>query len=325
MESTLGPPDFGLPLPFKHDPVGGRVAYENLCYLDVARKFAEYPSAWSFRLYRAVFGPGTDERFAKAVDRLREWVQWSVRNSRYIRWVKGDHVKETDWTWPRGKPHETDEVARRFWIDVVEDYPGCHENRAGLDVEPGTEDFSLVGRAFLSWLSGRSKPVDEEDDDDDEEILYTPYCHCLIVDEKALVALETLPDTIPDVKPRTSDEWDQVSEVHQNAWVWLLDRKTMKRQEAGEPLIRASWMKGDPDLPHFPPWCRISIADLYELWFRLPQKTSLAYWNGAVMEGRKVAEYGKIRYWAGNAPAMNEVIVRYNNGQAKEHAKEGSS
>src|SRR5690606_3802481 len=87
MESTSGPPDFGPTLPFKHDPVGGRVAHENLRYLDVARKFAEHPSAWSFRLYRAVFGPGTDERFAKAVARLREWVQWSVRNSRYIRWV----------------------------------------------------------------------------------------------------------------------------------------------------------------------------------------------------------------------------------------------
>lgn len=117
-------------------------------------------------------------------------------------------------------PHDTDELARRFWTEVVEDYRDRDAVRCGLEVEEGLEDFSSIGRAFITWVRDNGKNIDQLEHDDfdaDEPELYVRNDHCLIIDERALAALETLPESPPAVKPLFSEEWDMCFSTYQNA------------------------------------------------------------------------------------------------------------
>lgn len=89
----------------------------------------------------------------------------------------------------------------------------------------------------------------------DEDDLYVRFDHCLIIDERAVAALEMLPDNPSEVKPRLFRDRMAMHDTCRTdeAWVWLLDRKTMQDQEDGKLPSRPRWM--EPGHPPFPPWC----------------------------------------------------------------------
>ena len=321
MASTSPPPDFGpVPSPF----ASGRPsesARDYIFYLRHSDRYTSHPTSWGFTLYRAVFGPGTDERFAEALRRLRVWVQWHTKQSRYSGFTYEEKRDNSPFLPTEGAPHDTDELARRFWIEVVEDYPGRDAVRSGPDVEPGSEDFSPVGRAFLEWVREHDKNIDqlEEGDFKDEPwSLYVRHDHCLIVDEAALSALETLPEHPPEVELLPRQEERSRFETHRHAWLWLLDRKTMRFQELGRPPVRCRWM--EPDHPPFPPWCRIDPALLYLLWFGRPQRYSPWNWSSVVLDGRD-EEFGKVRRWVDGSTSLNEL--RASRSKAAREAEQG--
>ena len=310
MASTSSPPDFGpVPSPRPPSTSQDQLTADKLSYLRRTDRLTNHPTSWGFTLYRAAFGPGTDERFAEALRRLRVWVQWHTKQSRYRGSLTDSDIRSAGVP-ALGTPHDTDELARRFWIEVVEDYLDRDAVRCGLEVKKGSEDFSPIGRAFIIWVRENGKNIDQLEHDDfdaDEPELYVRNDHCLIIDERALAALETLPEYPPAGKPLLFEEWDMCFSTYQNAWLWILDRKTMRAQELGRPPVRCSWM--EPDHPSFPPWCRINTMYLFNLWFGRPDGYCVSDWAGVVAESRAGEEWGKVRYWDQASTVINETIA----------------
>lgn len=97
------------------------------------------PNVWGFTIYRAVFSPGSDERFAAGLARLDAWARFYVRQSRYL--------GEDEQIWEAvpqyiAQPAErdvTDEMAERLWNEVIEDFPDKLAVRSAPEGEEGTE------------------------------------------------------------------------------------------------------------------------------------------------------------------------------------------
>jgi len=309
MPSKSTMPDFG-PIPdWAMDPLhrepgenrtmmhGWDAAARHLTYVQMSDRYTKSPSSWGYNLYRAVDGPGTDERFEEAVRRLTAWVQWMVKQFRYHGFSEGE-VKEHPERLPiPGEPHPSDELARRFYLEVIEDYPNRDQVRAGLNVEEGDENFTPVGAAFLDWVDENALEVDD---------LYVRNDHCLVIDERSLVSLEALPD-VPPVSPQTAAEERDLFPIKDKAWVWLVDRETTLDEMNGEPPLRLRWM--EPDHPSFRPWCRIELANLVDLWFGRPQGHCIARWVGVLVEDSDITKFGKVRWWL-NVGAQTENALR---------------
>lgn len=81
MTTAPSPPDFGpVPRPTPRESgAWDRRTADKIDYLRSTDRFTKHPTSWGFTLYRVVFGPGTDERFAEALRRLRAWIQWDAK------------------------------------------------------------------------------------------------------------------------------------------------------------------------------------------------------------------------------------------------------
>ena len=194
---------------------------------------------------------------------------------------------------------------------MVEDYPGREAVRCGSEVEEGSEDFSAVGRAFIAWVRENGKDVDQLEagnfDNTRHPDLYVRNDHCLIVDERALAALEALPENPPAVGPMVYEEWGRCHDTYQHAWLWLLDRNTMQAQELGIAPLRPAWM--GPDHPPFPPWWPRPYLFLFHLWFGRSEGYIPGPWTSVVAESLKEEEWGKVHYWDETAMTRNKVVA----------------
>ncbi|UKZ82858.1 hypothetical protein TrVFT333_010658 [Trichoderma virens FT-333] len=212
------------------------------------------PYGWGFFIYRAVFGDGTDARFAEGLNRLEKWLRWEARDSRYNSDDEAARWEEyPDYMPAPGEPDVTDEVAARMWNEVVEEYPDAQE----MITEPeGSEDFSPIGRDFAARVESfniNTGPQYEED-----RRRNTRYETCLIIDGRVLEMLEGLPADTPPVVPLPifSPESEQVAQILRDNWVWILDRETAIDREEG-------------DVQEFPPWIRIRLRSLRFLFSRV--------------------------------------------------------
>lgn len=248
------------------------------------------PYGWGFFIYRAVFGDGTDARFAEGLNRLENWLRWEVRNSRY------NSVEEAE-TWERfpdympapGEPDVTDEVAARMWNEVVEEYPDAQE----IITEPeGSEDFSPIGRDFAARVE--SFDINTGPQDEDDRRRNTRYETCLIIDGRVLEMLEGLPADTPPVVPLpiSSPERQQAAQILRDNWVWILDRETAIDREEG-------------DVQEFPPWIRIRLRSLRFFFFRSALGYVTTDWQSLVEEDKK--NWDTVRWWNSVAPTFNQV------------------
>ena len=178
------------------------------------------PNGWGFTIYRAAFGPGSDERFATAMQRLDDWLPVAILRGRYSALKFGfeyDGAAGLD-------PDPSAMVASRWWNEIVDEYPDKEKNCGGS--ENGDEDFTPAGRAFLRW-------------GDDLGIGLAPhnarYQTCLVVDDAALNSiLDGLPEAVPEVKPLellSQENRVIVRTLMRGAWVWAVDRETMQARE----------------------------------------------------------------------------------------------
>ncbi len=129
------------------------------------------PFGWGFTIYRAAFGPGSDERFATALRRLDSWVRFVVLSGRFSLLKFG-----LDYGLLKGlDPNPSELLAERLWNEVVEDYPDKDKNHSGG--EDGDEDFTPVGKAFIRWGNDLGVTLDERN---------ARYQNCLIIDDAVL-------------------------------------------------------------------------------------------------------------------------------------------
>ncbi|KAL7907780.1 hypothetical protein GGI35DRAFT_67314 [Trichoderma velutinum] len=248
------------------------------------------PYGWGFFIYRAVFGDGTNARFAEGLNRLEKWLRWEVRNSRYTSMGEAESWEKHPDCMPAPGEHDvTDEVAARIWNEVVEEYPDALE----IITEPeGSEDFSPIGRDFAARVESfdiNTGPQYEED-----RRRNTRYETCLIIDGRVLEMLEGLPADTPPVVPlpRSSPESRQAAQVLRDNWVWILDRETAIDRQEG-------------DVQEFPPWIRIRLRSLRFLFFRSACGDILNVWQRLVEEDKK--NWDTVRWWNSVGPVCNEV------------------
>ncbi|KAK8058679.1 hypothetical protein PG994_009127 [Apiospora phragmitis] len=287
-----------------------------------------FPYSWGFTIYRAVPGRDQDARFAEGVRRLNEWMRWAIRKRRYT-------DEDTD-TWfyypelmPKPDEHDAwDDVAARLWNEVVEDYPNA--DQIGT-TELGQEDFTPAGEAFMSWV--------DQLEGVDASRRNSRYDFCLVIDEKALEALEQLPAETPplmapelgpkpaqirfenynedleahlklqaaqrdatEAKIQADPDQKRANEVLKDIWVWILDRETIPTTMAVEQYKNGENLE-------FPPWARIQLCYLYHAWFGRAQRHVPAEWSLHIHEDRNQGD--KIRWWVSSgARAWNELMRR---------------
>ena len=205
------------------------------------------PNGWGYTIYRAAFGPGSDERFATAMQRLDAWLRVAILRGRYSSLKFGfeyDGAAGLD-------PDPSAMVASRWWSEIVDEYPDKEKNYGGT--ENGDEDFTPAGRAFLRW--GGDLGIELAPNN-------ARYQTCLVVDDAALDSiLDGLPEAVPEVKPLellSQENRAILRTLRRGAWVWVLDRETMLAREAG--------IRRFPEDTR-PPWIRIRLGNLPGLWF----------------------------------------------------------
>jgi hypothetical protein len=243
------------------------------------------PFGWGFTIYRAAFGPGSDERFATALRRLDSWVRFGVLSGRFSLLKFG---REYDLLGGLN-PNPSELLAERLWNEVIEEYPHKDKNRSGG--EDGDEDFTPVGQAFLRWGDDLGVVLNERN---------ARYQNCLIIDDAVLDSiLDGLPEEVPEVKPRlvTGQEHQDLTRIQfRGAWVWVLDRGTVQAREAGV-------QRAPEDVR--PPWVRIRIGDLVMLWFeRLRGYIHECWWDVCLEDEVK---WDRVFWWSDDAKIVNEI------------------
>ena len=244
------------------------------------------PNGWGFTVYRAVFGPCSNERFAAGVKRLEDWLHFSVRQNRYDLFGKRTALPSDPDT------DLTNLVAERLWNELVEDYPD--KDKIKLSTTPddeGSEDFTPIGTAFVRWAEQLGVDLSRRN---------ARYNHCLILDDAALKSLEGLPNEVPKVKPRPAGtpEGRDLTRIKQGAWVWVLDRETIQARQAG------TFRRSPEDI--YPPWIRIRLPFLQTLWFYPPQGLAPEEWWQVSEEDR--VKHDRVFWWNERATTMNQVL-----------------
>ncbi|KAK5988787.1 hypothetical protein PT974_10277 [Cladobotryum mycophilum] len=274
------------------------LANDRLTYLRQCSDKTHAPSTWGYTIYSACSGTTSNDRFADGLRRLEDWIRWRMQATRFVAGPESMIQRETDYGPLDGYPQPADELAKRFWLEVIHDYPDKATVRAGLDAEEGEEDFTAVGEAFLDWVGKNGKET---------ENLYVRNDHCLIVDEKSLQTLENLPASIPAL---AFDELQTTSKVLRDAWVWLLDREYF-----------TNFLEHGPEIPHgFPnerpwsPWIRLRLVSLGSLWFDRPEQR-LGKWQNVIQRDKQ--KFDRVSWWNSYPYTMNDSLRRRREAEKK--------
>lgn len=307
-EDVLNPSD-----PIRMQYVRARNALANLQLLASMSQHgidSHAPNVWGFTVYRAVFGPGSDERFAAGLARLDAWARFYVRQSRYLE--EDEQIWEAAPQYIAQPPERdvTDELADRLWNEVIEDYP---DKLAVRSAPEGTEDFSPVGRHFISWVDSLNVHTSNR---------IVRYDHCLVLDDAALLSLEKLPAEIPEVKPRPwpTPERRELGQLMRHTWVWLLDRQAMEDREAGVVQLPQRDM-GMYQV--YPPWMRIRLDDINLLWFHRPKGYSPVSWTGCAEEDK--VKWDRVFWWCPTARTSNQARRQAREEAARQSTAEAMS
>ena len=260
---------------------------ENAEYLRLLIQNEEHntyvPNGWGFTIYRAAFGPGSNERFATAMQRLDAWLRVAILRGRYSSLKFGDEYDGGL------DPDPSAMVASRWWSEIVDEYQDKDKNCGGT--ENGDEDFTPAGRAFVRW-------------GDDLGIELAPnnarYQTCLVVDDASLNSiLDGLPEAVPEVKPLellSQENGDIVRTLMRGAWVWALDRETMRAREAR--ILRV------PEDTR-PPWIRTRLGYLPCLWFERLREHLPDWWDVFEEDDEK---WDRVFWWNQEASIKNEIM-----------------
>lgn len=242
------------------------------------------PYAWGFTIYRVPFAGDSDERFTQALQRLTQWIKWLVRASRYSEEGTRDMFPgDVTAPIPPATDDPTDHLADRLFNQVIK--LNIADARAVITEPKGSEDFSVIERAFSDWVATLGVDLALSKNN-------ARYDHCLIIDENALKSIELLPKDLPPLEHRklNNPNLRAVFASFCDSWVWVLDRKSNEAWLAGEKL-------------EHPPWLRLRAYSFLELWFERAKVKTPLNWQ-KVREEDKL-DWETVGWWNSSAGILN--------------------
>ena len=145
---------------------------------------------------------------------------------------------------------------------------------------------------------------------------------CLIMDERALRTIEVLPAEPPELKFRTEAERRELFPPRPRAdrpWLWILDREYLELREAGE-WLGGGWIESEPGKRPYPPWARINVGDLFDLWFMRCSGGVPGYWGMTIEEDR--VKWDTVLWWCAFPRASNDIYRDARKRKREEDAQE---
>ena len=193
---------------------------------------------WGYTVLRTVYTPESDALFPAAIERLKRYVHYLCHHFRFPAYGPLCEREKVDFAEP------SEELFRRFYVDVVEDREGLGHLDSGGN---SPERFIAIAAYFRQWLRG----VDMGDSSEKEP----RFRSCLVIDSESLALLATLSDELPPLRCATSrqEKVDRVG-VGDEAWLWLLEVRYM-----GQPDLH----QHDP----YPGWLRVRPSGIKASWF----------------------------------------------------------
>jgi hypothetical protein len=223
---------------------------------------------WGYAVLRTVYTPESDVLFPLAMERLKAVVRWWVHYYRFPMFGPAcEQRKVLDTRW-------NDEVADRFWLDVVEDKEGLEgfdsdgvvgvgesgdETRERETDERAQELARFEGLAeyFRQWCEG----VDTQSCTGDVRDKDPRFTSCLVVDAESLAALAQMDEELPPLRcPATREEKAWIRGTGYPGWLWMVEARYMAL-----PAERRRECRGDGG-DAYPGWLRVLPEDLSPTW-----------------------------------------------------------
>ena len=216
--------------------------------------------AWGYTVLRTVYTPESDVLFPVAMERLRALVRYWCHYTRFPAFgASCEKRKVVDEEW-------NEEVAGRFWLDVVEDreglggFGGVGSGVGGGEGEGGVDEptrFGALAEYFRRWCEG----VDTQSDTGDARNVDPRFTGCLVVDTESLAALAQIPEELPPLRcAATREEKADIQGTGYPAWLWIVEARYM----ALPAERRAEGWGGAGDA--YPGWLRVEPRDLFPTW-----------------------------------------------------------
>lgn len=146
---------------------------ERLQYISERKPTTQLAHSWGYTIFRTWYAsPASDDRFARALDRLDVYAK---------NWVREKMAAETSATLgssrPPPDPRSYHEIEKRIYQMVIED----KDSLEGASIQE-------VGRYFDSWIARRSGPEGSKSQHD------PLFRRCIMLDEESINNILTLPE-----------------------------------------------------------------------------------------------------------------------------------
>lgn len=213
-----------------------------LSAIDGVHRYAR--GSWGYTVLRTVYTTESDALFSVALERLKLWVEYSVRSSGSQFLPFGKQVMKQQ---QQAGPGEggNDETWRRFHLDVVEDKEALEK----LD-DATAENFLGLRDYFRQWV----RRVGE---DPSRSSANARFCDCIVINTGSLASLGSMADQPPSLRTTvTRDEKRQELTTRGDGWLWLLDTERMTR------------LDGHETIPKYKGWMKIRARDVDSAWFQ---------------------------------------------------------
>jgi hypothetical protein len=225
-------------------------------------------SSWGYTILRTAYTPESDALFPIALDRLKSQVRYWCHFTRFRGFGAMCEESRVDFDEPN------EELLRRFYIEVVEDWEGLR----GLDSSDGDGGvdearFIALGNYFRRWADSAEKASHPEDS--------PRFWVYLVLDSASIASLAALPEELPPLRCAVDiEEKRRFLDVGRGAWVWLLETDYITNPERQDPHDR------------YRGWMKMEVRDIEHSWFR-----RLITSDQEICFGHKEREPGSGIYW----------------------------
>ncbi|KAF5510203.1 hypothetical protein CGCS363_v003772 [Colletotrichum siamense] len=189
--------------------------------------------SWGYTILRTVYSEESDVLWQEGIEKMKRWVTQYLVYVDYLRSNKSD-------------ASVTEEMARRFAVDVVEDQGGYSKALRHYPnlTSASQQDIKSLVEIFETWRGNTLSDVDMETNS-----RYSPrFCDFLVIDGGSLCSLAALPDETPHLAPARNV-------LYENSYVWLIESRAAKR------------FQGVEDAVNYDGCMKLSVGDIYEARF----------------------------------------------------------
>ncbi|KAH7113122.1 hypothetical protein B0J13DRAFT_574742 [Dactylonectria estremocensis] len=180
-----------------------RIALQHLARHDGSH---DYAYSWGYTIFRTVYGPGSDEDVAKALDRLAAYAKFFAQKEHACP-VVGQGAFDA-------RPNE--ELWSRYRCELVQDEQTLAD-----------ASESEVGERFDAWIRQRRRPFTTA-----YPVPNARFLFCLMLDDESLENILALPEDprAPANYGGAADEDDEGGE----GWIKVISNRMRSEEEEGE-------------------------------------------------------------------------------------------